>query len=287
MINLLSQRSEINNETTSCGAWFVFDYRIRRNPNQYNKLYEFASGEAKHLLSLEECDDFKAVLEGESPNLNVTINKAIPHYIRALNTDTAREMTGILNADITTKLWANLTLSLQRKVTVLRVCESATDAYRISGVESCQPGETEHTTVKEEKWWSMTTLGKLIPTDPESDDLVDELIIISDKTGPESLAWLTGYGVIGLYLSVVLLAGRYTRAIFQYDGAYIMFHEYPNVDELLQLCSDIYLVRELKEWKLEEDLMAKLIYLYRSPETMLRVTKLRPYKPKLKQIKQD
>jgi piezo-type mechanosensitive ion channel component 1/2 len=139
-----------------------------------------------------------------------------------------------------------------------------------------------------------------IPTDPESDDLVDELIIISDKTGPESLAWLTGYGVIGLYLSVVLLAGRYTRAIFQYDGAYIMFHEYPNVDELLQLCSgkkstprkiynfaDIYLVRELKEWKLEEDLMAKLIYLYRSPETMLRVTKLRPYKPKLKQIKQD
>jgi hypothetical protein len=287
MINLLSQRSEINNETTSCGAWFVFDYRIRRNPNQYNKLYEFASGEAKHLLSLEECDDFKAVLEGESPNLNVTINKAIPHYIRALNTDTAREMTGILNADINTKLWANLTLSLQRKVTVLRVCESATDAYRINGVESCQPGETEHTTVKEEKWWSMTTLGKLIPTDPESDDLVDELIIISDKTGPESLAWLTGYGVIGLYLSVVLLAGRYTRAIFQYDGAYIMFHEYPNVDELLQLCSDIYLVRELKEWKLEEDLMAKLIYLYRSPETMLRVTKLRPYKPKLKQIKQD
>ena len=162
MINLLSQRSEINNETTSCGAWFVFDYRIRRNPNQYNKLYEFASGEAKHLLSLEECDDFKAVLEGESPNLNVTINKAIPHYIRALNTDTAREMTGILNADINTKLWANLTLSLQRKVTVLRVCESATDAYRINGVESCQPGETEHTTVKEEKWWSMTTLGKLV-----------------------------------------------------------------------------------------------------------------------------
>ena len=50
---------------------------------------------------------------------------------------------------------------------------------------------------------------------------------------------------------------------------------------------DIYLVRELKEWKLEEDLMAKLIYLYRSPETMLRVTKLRPYKPKIKQIKQD
>ena len=74
---------------------------------------------------------------------------------------------------------------------------------------------------------------------------------------------------------------RYTRAIFQYDGAYILFHEYPNVDDLLRLCLDIYLVREMKLWKLEENLMAKLIYLYRSPETMLPYTKLRPYKPKL------
>jgi len=42
------------------------------------------------------------------------------------------------------------------------ICENATDAYKINGVESCQLGETEHTTVKEEKWWSMTTLSKLV-----------------------------------------------------------------------------------------------------------------------------
>ena len=135
-------------------------------------------------------------------------------------------------------------------------------------------------------------------------------MFFSDRKGPDSLSWLTGYGVIGLYLSVTLLCGRYTRAIFQYDGAYILFHEYPNVDALLQLCLgenhstsgltsgllpvvfskyflDIYLVREMKLWKLEEDLMAKLIYLYRSPETMLPFTKLRPYKPKHKTLKQE
>ena len=50
---------------------------------------------------------------------------------------------------------------------------------------------------------------------------------------------------------------------------------------------DIYLVREMKLWKLEEDLMAKLIYLYRSPETMLPFTKLRPHKPKHKTLKQE
>jgi len=136
------------------------------------------------------------------------------------------------------------------------------------------------------QWWQLkSTPGSCKST--ETNPLCNKIVIISDKTGPESLSWLTGYGVIGLYLSVVLLCGRYTRAIFQYDGNYILFHEYPNVDDMLQLCLDIYLVREMKLWKLEEDLMAKLIYLYRSPETMLRYTKLRPYKPKLKQIKQD
>jgi len=85
------------------------------------------------------------------------------------------------------------------------------------------------------QWWQMSTIAKTGNLNTTS-DFKDQIIIISDKTGPESLSWLTGYGVIGLYLSVVLLCGRYTRAIFQYDGAYIMFHEYPNVDDMIQLC---------------------------------------------------
>lgn len=80
----------------------------------------------------------------------------------------------------------------------------------------------------------------------ETNPLCNKIVIISDKTGPESLSWLTGYGVIGLYLSVVLLCGRYTRAIFQYDGNYILFHEYPNVDDMLQLCLGKLELRLLK-----------------------------------------
>jgi len=39
---------------------------------------------------------------------------------------------------------------------------------------------------------------------------------------------------------------------------------------LLQLCLDIYLVRESGELDLEEDLFAKLIFLYHSPETLIK-----------------
>jgi hypothetical protein len=39
-----------------------------------------------------------------------------------------------------------------------------------------------------------------------------------------------------------------------------------------QLCLDIYLVRESGALDLEEDLFAKLIFLYRSPETLIKWT---------------
>lgn len=57
-----------------------------------------------------------------------------------------------------------------------------------------------------------------------------------------------------------------------------MFEDLPYVDRVLQLCLDIYLVRESFEFTLEEDLFAKLIFLYRSPETMIKWT--RPKKEK-------
>lgn len=51
----------------------------------------------------------------------------------------------------------------------------------------------------------------------------------------------------------------------------IMFDDLPYVDRILRLCLDIYLVRESGELSLEEDLFAKLIFLYRSPETLIRL----------------
>lgn len=53
----------------------------------------------------------------------------------------------------------------------------------------------------------------------------------------------------------------------------IMFTELPNVDRFWTLLQDIYLVRENNILNIEEQLFAKVIFLYRSPETLIRFTK--------------
>jgi hypothetical protein len=49
--------------------------------------------------------------------------------------------------------------------------------------------------------------------------------------------------------------------------------ELANVDKILHLIQNIYMVREAGEFAIEEDLVAKLYFLYRSPETLIRFTK--------------
>ncbi|XP_077918825.1 piezo-type mechanosensitive ion channel component 1 isoform X6 [Halichoerus grypus] len=99
------------------------------------------------------------------------------------------------------------------------------------------------------------------------------MVIFSDKVSPPSLGFLAGYGIMGLYVSIVLVIGKFVRSFFSEISHSIMFEELPCVDRILKLCQDIFLVRETRELELEEELYAKLIFLYRSPETMIKWTR--------------
>lgn len=81
------------------------------------------------------------------------------------------------------------------------------------------------------------------------------------------------HSIIGLYTTLVFVASRMIRGFFSEICFKIMFDDMPNVDRILQLCLDIYLVREARELCLEEDLFAKLVFLFRSPETLIKWTR--------------
>jgi hypothetical protein len=78
---------------------------------------------------------------------------------------------------------------------------------------------------------------------------------------------------MGLYISVVIVIGQFVRIFFSGTSNRIMFEQLPNVERLYKLCLDIYMVRETMEFKLEEELFSKLIFVYRSPETLIKWTK--------------
>ncbi|XP_046801250.1 piezo-type mechanosensitive ion channel component isoform X5 [Lucilia cuprina] len=132
-------------------------------------------------------------------------------------------------------------------------------------------------------WWEITdycggddavsTLLKKLPLYDCSSGIV--FYTFNDKKFPSTWTFLTGGGIIGLYTTFVLLASRFLKNFLGGQTRRIMHEDLPNVDRVLQLCLDIYLVREALEFMLEEDLFAKLIFLYRSPETMIKWTRPR------------
>ncbi|XP_054652198.1 piezo-type mechanosensitive ion channel component 1 [Dunckerocampus dactyliophorus] len=119
-----------------------------------------------------------------------------------------------------------------------------------------------------QEWWDIAIGG----CDPSSCGVLS-MVIFNDKVSPPSLGFLAGYGIMGLYVSVVLVIGKFVRGFFSEISHSIMFEELPCVDRILKLCMDIFLVRETGELELEEELYSKLIFLYRSPETMIKWTR--------------
>ncbi|XP_064289582.1 piezo-type mechanosensitive ion channel component 2 isoform X10 [Passer domesticus] len=174
-----------------------------------------------------------ATMMAENQPEKVTLEEVYPYYIKAPSDSLAKPIKQLLKGC----KWENITVSLVKNAS--------------------------------EEWWVLNQLGKRQKTPQES----LELFIFSDKVSPPSLGFLAGYGIMGLYASVVLVIGKFVREFFSGISHSIMFEELPNVDRILKLCTDIFLVRETGELELEEDLYAKLIFLYRSPETMIKWTR--------------
>uniref|UniRef100_A0A3Q1F6R2 Uncharacterized protein n=1 Tax=Acanthochromis polyacanthus TaxID=80966 RepID=A0A3Q1F6R2_9TELE len=123
-----------------------------------------------------------------------------------------------------------------------------------------------------DQWWVVEECSPVL-TSTEHKCHSIEIVVFSDKVSPSSLGFLAGHGIVGLYMSVVLVIGKFVREFFNGISRSIMFEELPCVDRVLKLCTDIFVVRETGEMELEETLFEKLIFLYRSPETMIKMTR--------------
>ncbi|XP_032875283.1 piezo-type mechanosensitive ion channel component 2 isoform X2 [Amblyraja radiata] len=217
----------------------VVAWSIQRNITLGGKS-EIASNKLSFFVPQNNKNELAALMEGKTDK-HVNISKLFPNYIRApSNSDTKPVKQLYDNGDE----YCDLLVRLVKK--------------------------KDNITGHIQEWWTINQTRKFHRKD-QKESL--EIIVFSDKVSPPSLGFLAGYGIMGLYASVVLVIGKFVREFFSGISHSIMFEELPNVDRILKLCTDIFLVRETGELELEEDLYSKLIFLYRSPETMIKWTR--------------
>ncbi|XP_038146759.1 piezo-type mechanosensitive ion channel component 2 [Cyprinodon tularosa] len=203
---------------------------------------ETASGKNVLTLGNDTRHELITLLNGTEGNLKVTIPKLIPRYIRAPSDSDATPVEQLGDDNM-----FDVSLSLKR-------AQESSDQIQ--------------------EWWIVDELKPgPIMIEGEKQEAGLHIYVFSDQVSPPSLGFLAGYGIMGLYASVVLVIGKFVREFFSGISHTIMFEELPNVDRILKLCTDIFLVRETGELDLEEDMYAKLIFLYRSPETMIKWTR--------------
>ncbi|KAM4591055.1 piezo-type mechanosensitive ion channel component 1 isoform 2-T2 [Odontesthes bonariensis] len=197
----------------------------------------------KHSIDLEPGNpvraDLASLLVGNRTE-PVFVPDMFPNYIRAPNGAEAKPVSQLYKGN--EDGYVNITLSLK--------------------------SDRSMNSTGNQEWWDIAIAGCV----PSSCDVLP-MVIFNDKVSPPSLGFLAGYGIMGLYVSVVLVIGKFVRGFFSEISHSIMFEELPCVDRILKLCTDIFLVRETGELQLEEELYSKLIFLYRSPETMIKWTR--------------
>lgn len=203
-----------------------------------------------------------------SNQFHTVLNNATTKHLAALISGNTTE-----SVNITNLFYPFLKLQNNGQVTTIPFLLEATKPYLSLSIHrgklSVTSGEVE--------WWQVV---EVLPSDLKLPDIksnTSKLIFytFNDRVAPAGFSVITGYGIIGLYVSMVFVIGRFARLFVSEVSYRIMFMELPYIDKILKLCLDIYLVRECCDFRLEEDLFAKLLFLYRSPETMIRWTKMK------------
>ncbi|CAF1085642.1 unnamed protein product [Adineta ricciae] len=130
-----------------------------------------------------------------------------------------------------------------------------------------------------EIWWKMSenrTGFKVTPSCLASSNNYLSMIFFNDKISPANISFLTRYGIIGIYISIVSVAASFIRGQLFGTTNTIMFDELPQVDALWHFLNDIYLLRAVREYETENDFFDRLVYIYRDPQVLLYWTKEKP-----------
>lgn len=77
---------------------------------------------------------------------------------------------------------------------------------------------------------------------------------------------------MGLYATIVIAIGRFLRLIFDRISQRMIYEEMPDTEKLFEICEGILIAQLEGDLRKEKMLYDLLIRIYRSPETLLKIT---------------
>ena len=80
------------------------------------------------------------------------------------------------------------------------------------------------------------------------------------------------FSIVGIYATLVYAVGKFVRMFFDKISQRVIYEEMPNPDQLFELCEGVFIYRLQRNLEKENFLHDLLIRIYRSPETLIKIT---------------
>lgn len=80
------------------------------------------------------------------------------------------------------------------------------------------------------------------------------------------------FSVVGLYATIVVAIGRFIRLIFDRISQRVIYEEMNDIEQILDICEGIFIAQLEGDLVREKKLYDLLIRMYRSPETLIKIT---------------
>ncbi|XP_065913262.1 piezo-type mechanosensitive ion channel component 1-like isoform X2 [Dysidea avara] len=230
----------------------VFSWEITREP-ETGLASEIVSGEVIRKLYRNNPEDmqtrqnFVKLLQNPASE-SVFLVDLFPQYIYAPANGPSTAL-GVLSRG----RYVNCTASLRtRNVTVIPIGASSLVSITM-------------------EWWALKQNSSHHAVMGREDNV--EFIIYSERINDPEFSFIAGLGIIGLYVSVVLVIGSAIRRYVTQLPRQIIYDEIPNPDSLLELCDDIFYVREDGQLQEEEILVSRLFFTFRSSVRLIEETR--------------
>ncbi|KAL5249603.1 hypothetical protein ACHWQZ_G018461 [Mnemiopsis leidyi] len=270
-INYLTTVLDKKNEERGFDVTMRFQWSVLRHPESTTAVKLVSGVSEIDVISEDERDktenhtkpfvdreDLLQILKTCDTTMKLKVNGLIPSFIWAQETDVTH-VDLFPNGDggqIDQRNMKNVDVSLQHY--------------------SDPNKETEKCTIWDGYYWSLNQRSEFVPNNSWSNP-VDmgsnpnkiQFYIFSDRIVSSQYQLIASYGIIGLYISVVLVIFKFVRLTLADSHTRIIFQEMPCPDLIMNLVSSTEMVRAQGEFVLEQVLFRKILLLYRSPETLI------------------